>query len=257
VRSKLTSKPIEGVLSEISDLVKNGYPEIVLSGVRLGKYSGGLEMLLNELSKLKGNFLVRLSSLEVTDVSSQLLNIIRDNPNRFCQHFHLPLQSGSDTILKRMNRRYNSKEFINKIAEINAQLPDVSLTSDVIVGFPGETHEDFEQTINFVKNAEFSRLHVFTYSKRPGTAAASFEGCVSADTAKKRYIQLKEVGNKLNEAYWRGFIGKVLPAVFEDSKYFLTTNYIKALNIGHVMQGKGPFDVLIGERNGIAVAKLI
>jgi len=257
VRSKLTSKPIESVLREVSDLVKNGYPEIVLSGVRLGKYAGGLEKLLNVLSKLPGNFLVRLSSLEVTDVSPQLINIIAKNTNRFCQHFHLPLQSGSDTILKRMNRRYNSKEFINKIAKIRAQLPDVSITSDVIVGFPGETQENFEQTLNVVQKAAFSRLHVFTYSKRPGTAAASFSECVAIDVAKKRYVKLKEVGKTLSELYWRGFVGKVLPAVFENGKYFLTTNYIKALNIGPVVQGKGPFKVLISEQNGVAVAELI
>jgi len=257
VRSKLTSKPIDSVLSEVDALVKNGYPEIVLSGVRLGKYHGGLEQLLDALSKLSGNFLVRLSSLEVTDVSPQLLNIIAENTNRFCQHFHLPLQSGSDAILKRMNRHYTSKEFISKIVEIRAKLPDVSITSDVIVGFPGETEEDFEQTLNAVQKAVFSRLHVFTYSKRPGTAAASFPGCVAIDVAKKRYMKLKEVGKTLSELYWRRFVGKVLPAVFEDGKYFLTTNYIKASNIGPVVQGKGPFDVLISEQSGIVVAKLI
>lgn len=256
VRSTLTSKPIESVLSEVSELINNGYPEIVLSGVRLGKYEGGLEALLSAIAKLPGNFLIRLSSLEVTDVTPKLLNIIAQNTNRFCQHFHLPLQSGSDAILKRMNRRYNSNEFIEKIFEIKKHLPAVSITSDVIVGFPGETEADFEQTLRVVKESAFSRLHVFTYSKRHGTAAASFTDSVPANVAKNRYIKLKQVGKTQSEAYWKEFIGKVLPAIFEDGKYFLTTNYIKALNVGGALAGKGPFNVLLSEQNGVVVGSL-
>ena len=228
IRPKLYSKPIEQVVEEIKNLVSNGYPEIVLTGIHIGKYSYGLENLLEQIVSLPGNFRVRLSSIEVNEVDDKLLEAMAKNKDKICPHLHIPLQSASTNMLKKMNRHYSPKEFSEKLKNIYRLLPDAGVSTDVIVGFPGETDKDFKETENFLKENAFSRLHVFRYSPRPGTPAADFEGKVSPETAKERAKALGKMDKVLQDNFWRKFLGKTRTCVLEGSKNtLLTDNYIR------------------------------
>ena len=228
VRNKLISRPEKEVISEIENLVKHGCPEIVLTGVRLGKYFPGVESLIKKILAISGGFRVRLSSLEIGEVSQGLLKLMKDNPERVCHHLHLPLQSGSEKILKRMGRPYTAAEFAGKVKEINKVLPDAGISTDIIVGFPGESDSDFEDTLNMANGLIFSRLHVFRYSKREGTAAFGFKETVPAEKIKARSAELRELDKKLQTSFWKRFIGTVRPAVAEGGKNtLLTDNYIR------------------------------
>ncbi|MBN1822910.1 MAG: MiaB/RimO family radical SAM methylthiotransferase [Endomicrobiales bacterium] len=226
-RPKLWSRPKAEILAEIGRLAANGYPEIVLSGVRLGKCEGRLVPLLEEIAGIEGGFRVRLSSLELKEMNGALIDFCAENPGKICPYFHVPLQSASDRILKAMNRPYTSAEFADALVRIRQKLPDAGITTDVIVGFPGETEEDFRLTLDFVKKHEFSRLHVFRYSKRPGTKAADFPGEVRPEAAKRRSKILRELGGRLEEKFWRSFIGKIRPCTVEEGTgKLMTDNYI-------------------------------
>lgn len=228
VRPVLWSKPAAEVTGEIEGLVKNGYREIVLTGVHLGKYAGGLSPLVEKLVSLPGSFRLRLSSLEIGEVDGRLIELMKAHPDRICPHLHLPLQSGSDAVLERMNRKYSAGDFARTLEGIRAQLPDAGITTDVIVGFPGETDEDFQKTADFLKRRGFSRLHVFAYSLRPGTAASAFSDPVPRETVKERSLALRGLDASLQDDFWRRFIGKTRPVVREGGKNtLLTDNYIR------------------------------
>lgn len=183
VRSGNYSKPSREVLAEVKTLVANGYLEIVLCGVRLGRYNPEknylLEDLIVDILKTGSGFRLRLSSIEITEITDRLLKIMSENPDRICHHLHIPLQSGDDTILKKMNRPYTTDYFSNRLAEIRKMLPDVAVTTDVIIGFPGETEKSFENTCDFVLKNGFAKLHIFPFSPRPGTAAAKLKHLVN------------------------------------------------------------------------------
>ena len=231
VRGKMASRPEKDVLCEIKNLVGKGYPEIVLTGVRLGKYEGGLKDLLEKILKLEGEFRVRLSSLELGEVSEGLLSLMKSRPERICSHLHLPLQSGSDGILGKMRRPYTAGEFAKKILSIKKLLPDAGITTDIIAGFPGETDRDFKDTYDLAKDLELSRLHVFRYSRRDGTLASRFRDIVHPEKVKARSAALRELDKKLQALFWNRFIGTVRTAVLEGTKNtLLTDNYIR-LNI--------------------------
>jgi threonylcarbamoyladenosine tRNA methylthiotransferase MtaB len=216
------------VLGEIERLVNEGYPEVVLTGVRLGRYDRGIERLIENILKLKGDFRIRLSSLEVWEVSPRLIALMKKNPGRICRHLHLPLQSGSDKILKKMKRPYTSGKFESVVSAVLKALPDAAVSTDIIVGFPGETDKDFELTRSFAGKLGFSRLHVFRYSKREGTQAAGFKGEVPGEKAKERAKDLRALGSMLEAAFWKRFTGTVRGAVLEGSKNtYLTDNYIR------------------------------
>jgi threonylcarbamoyladenosine tRNA methylthiotransferase MtaB len=224
----MISRPEKEVLSEIRNLVKNGCPEIVLTGVRLGKYDKGLESLIKKILDIPGVFRVRLSSLELREVTDGLIKLTKDNPERICSHLHLPLQSGSDKILKRMGRPYTAGEFTRRVKEITKVLPDIAVSTDIIVGFPGETDTDFEDTYNMAKVLGFSRLHVFRYSRRECTAACSFKDNVPAEKVKARSSTLRELDKKLQKAFWKKFIGTIRQVVPEgDKNTLLSDNYIR------------------------------
>lgn len=189
VRSNLTSKPEDEVIKEIKQLQGNEVKEVVLVGIHLGqygketKYTYNLTSLLAKLSKFDG-LRIRLSSIEMREVTEEILDIIASS-NTIVPHIHIPLQSGDQAILKKMNRHYTPDEYISKITHIRTKLTNPAITSDVIVGFPGETEEQFENTAIFCNTVQFSRMHIFPYSDRSGTSAFVMPNKIS-DELKKR-----------------------------------------------------------------------
>lgn len=192
VRGNVRSKEKKDVINEIKTLVNNGHKEIVLTGIHTGNY--GVEFdnydfanLLNDIVKIKGLERLRISSIEVTELNDRVLEVIKNN-NILVDHMHIPLQSGSDSVLIRMNRKYDKKYFIDKINKIRSIRPTISITTDVIVGFPGETEEEFNETIDTIKKVNFSKLHVFPYSKRDGTAASLMDNQID-DVTKREELK--------------------------------------------------------------------
>jgi threonylcarbamoyladenosine tRNA methylthiotransferase MtaB len=221
-RGKLRSREEADIIREVENVIKNGYKEIVLSGIHLGLYgvNGGtaLLLLLEKLVRLPGLGRIRLSSIEVREVSSALIDLIADT-DKLCNHLHIPLQSGCDKILKLMNRPYDLKYFVDKIKEIRKKIPLASITTDVIVGFPGETNDDFDKTLAFVKKMKFSRLHVFPFSAHERTPAAKMENKLSREVIKKRADALRKLGNVLKKKYEKQFDNMPVAIVLENKKH--------------------------------------
>lgn len=233
-RGNVRSKKREDVLEEVGALVQNGHKEIVLTGIHTGNYGsdfGGYDFadLLGELVKIKGLERLRISSIEMNEINDRVLSLLKNNPI-LVDHMHIPLQSGSDAILQAMNRKYNKKEFINKINVIRKIRPQISITTDVIVGFPGETEDDFNEMIETIQSTSFSKLHVFPYSKRKGTVAESMEDQVAEVVKKERARVLLQVSKELEKKYMKQFISKevvFIPEVYKDG-YIIghTGNYL-------------------------------
>lgn len=233
-RGSVRSKQREDILNEIDHLTLNGHKEIVLTGIHTGNYGSEFDNydfadLLNEIVKIKKLSRIRISSIEITELNDRVLEIIKNN-NVLVDHLHIPLQSGSDEILKLMNRKYDTKYFIEKINKIRKIRPDISITTDVIVGFPNETDKNFNETIETIKKVDFSKLHVFPYSKREGTKAATMEGQVKEEVKKQRVMELLKLSKELENKYMNKFIGKTLtfiPEVYKDG-YLIghTGNYL-------------------------------
>ena len=233
-RGSVRSKPREDILNEIDHLTLNGHKEIVLTGIHTGNYGSEFDNydfadLLNEIVKIKKLSRIRISSIEITELNDRVLEIIKNN-NVLVDHLHIPLQSGSDEILKLMNRKYDTKYFIEKINKIRKIRPDISITTDVIVGFPNETDKNFNETIETIKKVNFSKLHVFPYSKREGTKAATMEGQIKEEVKKQRVMELLKLSKELENKYMNKFIGKTLtfiPEVYKDG-YLIghTGNYL-------------------------------
>ena len=198
-RGGLRSKDENEVIKEITTLVNNGYKEIVLTGIHTGRYGierdTSLEELLNKLVKIPNIFRIRLSSIEINEITDGILDLIKNN-KIMAKHLHIPLQSGSDKILKLMNRKYNLEYFINKIELIRKEIPDISITTDLIVGFPGETEEDFKNTLDTLEKIKFTKIHTFPYSKREGTPAASMPNQIPGNIKKERVHKVLEISNK-------------------------------------------------------------
>lgn len=233
-RGSVRSKPREDILNEIDHLTLNGHKEIVLTGIHTGNYGSEFDNydfadLLNEIVKIKKLSRIRISSIEITELNDRVLEIIKNN-NVLVDHLHIPLQSGSDEILKLMNRKYDTKYFIEKINKIRKIRPDISITTDVIVGFPNEIDKNFNETIETIKKVDFSKLHVFPYSKREGTKAATMEGQIKEEIKKQRVMELLKLSKELENKYMNKFIGKTLtfiPEVYKDG-YLIghTGNYL-------------------------------
>lgn len=231
-RGPIRSKKADTVIKEINDIVDNGFNEVVLSGIHTGKYNDNgiklsdlIERILNE-TKLKR---LRLSSIEINEIDDKLLDLMAKS-NVLANHLHLPLQSGSDTILKLMNRPYDTKYFIDKVNKIRSIRPNIALTTDVIVGFPYETEELFLETKKFVKDVGFAYLHVFPYSKRNGTKAASMPQ-INGLIKKIRSADLNTVSKLLQLNYYDSNINNIEEVLFEqrDGDYLIghTSNFIK------------------------------
>lgn len=248
VRGRVRSRPADSVADEVARLAANGYPEIVLTGIHLGAYGldtpsssslvprprspelmeekiedeeeergrgrAGRPSLLTLIERLLGTpglRRLRLSSLELREATDELAALIAASPI-LCPHLHIPLQSGDDAVLRAMNRRYTAAEFLRRIEAIRARIPEPAITTDIIVGFPGETAQQFRRTLAVAREAAFSRIHVFPYSDRPGTPAALLPGKLPWPVIKARRDELKALAAELMDAFHRRFLGRtVLP----------------------------------------------
>lgn len=233
VRGKCRSKDKDKVISEIKALVNNGYQEVVLTGIHTGNYGVDLDTnfatLLKELVKIEGLKRLRISSIEITELTDEVLEVLKTSPI-IVDHLHIPLQAGSDEILKAMNRKYNLSYFFEKIKKIREIRPNISITTDVIVGFPGETTELFEQTIKTCRDLEFAKIHVFPYSERQGTKAMELPNHIESNEKKRRARELLLVSKELEITYANKFLNKQVEVLIEEDKdgysYGHTSNYL-------------------------------
>jgi threonylcarbamoyladenosine tRNA methylthiotransferase MtaB len=239
VRGASRSVPPERIEAHLLSLLRDGYREIVLTGVNTGDYGRDLEptvslsALLRRLLDRCGASRLRLNSLEPLTITSDIIALFRDE-SRLARHLQVPLQSGSDAVLRRMRRNYRRATYLDRIEKLHAVVPGIGLGADVIVGFPGETDGDFDQTLRFIEAAPLAYLHVFSWSPRPGTDAAGFAGHVPAETVRERSRRLRALGAEKAWRFRRSFEGKTLEAVAlggTDSsgrQRVLTSNFIEA-----------------------------
>lgn len=233
-RGKVRSKDPKLVIEEVKNLISEGHKEVVLTGIHTGHYGSDINYkfsnLLKDLVKIKGLERLRISSIEITEITNDVLDVLKENSN-LVSHMHIPLQSGSNEILKLMNRKYDKEYFIDKINKIRSIRPDISITTDVIVGFPSETEELFNETIETINKIKFSKIHVFPFSLRKGTKAEEIPNHVDDVTKKKRVKELVELSYSLENSYMNKFINKnvlLLPEIYKDG-YLIghTDNYLK------------------------------
>jgi threonylcarbamoyladenosine tRNA methylthiotransferase MtaB len=218
-RGLMRSRDPESVVSQANKLVEAGYKEIVLTGIHTGGYGEDLEdynlaKLLWDLDKVDGLERIRISSIEASQITEEVIDVL-NRSDKMCRHLHIPLQAGDDEVLRRMRRKYTTDEFRRKIMRLHEAMPGVAITTDVIVGFPGETDERFQTGYAFMKEMNFAEMHVFPYSKRTGTPAAKFEDQVEEDVKNGRVHQLIQLSNELSLAYSKNFIGEVLEIIPE------------------------------------------
>ena len=219
-RGPLRSRSLENIKDEVEKLVAAGFSEVVLIGIHLGAYGKELKNGTSLTDAVKaalavtGLARVRLGSLESVEVGEDLLDLMASD-ERVQRQLHLPLQTGCDDVLKSMHRPYDTKIFAELIQKIRAKLPDVAITTDVIVGFPGETEENFAATKEFVRSCGFSKIHIFPFSPRKGTPAASFSGVVSEKVKQRRAVELAEVDRESQEKYCESMLDKTVTVLFE------------------------------------------
>ena len=233
-RGPVRSKDKDLIIDEIKTLIKKGHEEIVLTGIHTGHYGSDLKdynfaKLLSEIVKIEGLKRLRISSIEITEITDEVMDIIRNNPV-IVDHMHIPLQSGSNTILKLMNRKYDKEYFIDRINKLRSIRPDISITTDIIVGFPGETDELFTETLETVDKIKFSKIHVFPFSLRNGTKAEELPNHIDQVTKKERVRKLIDISTNLEIEYAKKFIGKkvtYIPETYKDGYlYGHTGNYL-------------------------------
>ncbi len=229
-RGNVRSKEMNLVIKEISTLVDNGYKEVVLTGIHTGHYGQDLENtdfsdLLRELEKIDKLKRIRISSVESKELNDKFMDTLRES-KKIVNHIHIPLQSGSDTILKAMNRRYKMEDFYKKIDEIRSIRPNIAITTDVIVGFPGETDELFDETVDSIMKIGFTELHVFPYSPREGTPAAKMKNQVDGNLKKERVRKLISLSEMLKNKYYSNLVGT--------TEELLVEKYIDGYLVGHL-----------------------
>ena len=236
-RGKARSKKYEDVVAEVSNLVLNGYQEVVLTGIHTGRYGQdlekmNLEKLLRRLVEIPNIYRIRLSSIEVNEVTEGIMDLMKSS-DIIARHLHIPLQSGSDKILRKMNRCYNVGEFEEKIKKIRAIDSDISLTTDLIVGFPGETEEDFQETLSTLKRIGFTKIHTFPYSKRENTPASVMKNQVDGLVKKRMVKEVLKLSHEMERNFYEKYLGRTLAGLSECSKKgnvsILTSNYIQVL----------------------------
>ena len=221
VRGRVRSRTVEDVLDEVRTLAGNGYQEVVLTGIHLSSYgidfdgNRHLLSLIQAVHQIEGIRRIRLGSLEPGIITDEFARALSDLP-KMCPHFHLSLQSGCDDTLKRMNRRYTSEEYYEKCCILRRYFDNPALTTDVIVGFPGETEEEFQKSRDFVDKVDFYETHIFKYSRREGTRAAAMENQVSEQEKARRSAVLIELGEKKRKAYEQSFLGKEVEVLVEE-----------------------------------------
>ncbi len=231
VRPNLISRPVEHIVDETQRLVEQGFREIILTGIHLGHY--GLDWnrnrkpdewvqltdLVDSLARLPGKFRVRLSSIEATEAPRRLIDAVTANADRIAPHFHLCLQSGSDSVLRRMRRRWSTKLFVDRCDLIRQKISKPAITTDVIVGFPGETDTEFEETMKTCRDAGFSKMHIFPFSARRGTEAAEYPDQVAPDVKLERVKRLTVLEQELQKQYFESLMGETLEELVESRKH--------------------------------------
>jgi threonylcarbamoyladenosine tRNA methylthiotransferase MtaB len=227
VRPALSSRPAHEILEEIGRLVANGYREIVLTGIHLGHYGVEwnrgrpkaqwmrLSHLLAQIAEIAGDFRVRLSSIEATEVTRELIEVMSSHPRKICPHLHISMQSGSDAVLARMRRRWGARRFVDRCRLLSERLDRPAITTDIIVGFPGETEADFDATCQVAEEVGFSKIHIFPFSARKGTLAATMPGQVAPQTKADRVRRLADLESELRARYFAGLLGHELEVLIE------------------------------------------
>ena len=245
VRGSVRSKNFETVIKEAKLLTQKGHKEIVLTGIHTGHYMDNnhdLTDLINELSKIDDLLRIRISSIEITELNDKFLNMLSEN-KKVCDHLHIPLQAGSDENLKKMNRKYDLKYYEEKIKKIRMIRPDISITTDIIVGFPYETDELFNETLEFSRKMNFSKIHVFPYSIRIGTSAANMPNQVDEKVKKERVKKLMDLSEVMEKEYYNKFVGKELDILVEEcdnnvsighSSNYLMVTLNETLEVGQI-----------------------
>ena len=253
-RGVARSRDKDEIISEIKELIKNRFLEFVITGIHTAHY--GLDLkdvtfssLIEEILDIDGLYRLRISSIEESEIDDKFIELLKNRSN-IANHLHMPLQSGSRSVLKRMKRKYNVDDFINKVNRIREARPDIAITTDVIVGFPGETDEEFNETVEFIKKVNFAELHVFPFSAREGTPAYSYENQVSPEVKAKRVQILLELSEKLKEEYRKQFIGQELEVIIEEkdkktglmighsSNYLLLGEQLPESSVGQIVKIK-------------------
>jgi threonylcarbamoyladenosine tRNA methylthiotransferase MtaB len=258
VRGRMTSRSMEDIVREAERIAASGYKEIVITGVHLGAYGVDIERevdigeILKQIHPIEGIERIRFSSIEPMNFPDDLVDRMAALP-KCMPHFHLPLQAGNDTILRRMRRRYTTSQYARLVEKLRATFPDVGITTDVMVGFPGETDKVFEESLRFVEEIGFSQLHVFRYSPRRGTPAVDYPDQVPPGVSAARSARMIDLGNRLGNAFKRRMLGKKVKVLVEDSREGemgqlagFTPNYLRVL-----------LDVPASEINRITSVKLV
>ncbi len=227
VRPTMYSRPAADIVNEVRGLIETGHREIVLTGIHLGHYGVDfnrqrprsewtrLATLVRQLCEIPEDFRVRLSSIEATEVTKDLIEVLRDYPEKVAPHLHVCLQSGSDRILQRMDRRWNAKRIVDRCQAVAEVLDDPAMTTDVIVGFPGESEDDFAETLDVCRQIGFSKIHSFPFSARKGTPAAEFPDQIDAEVKAERMRRLAELEVALRDEYFGKLMGKPLRVLVE------------------------------------------
>ena len=213
VRGRSRIRPADEAVEEIARLASGGFREVVLTGIHLGRHPG-LPGIVRRSSGIDGLLRLRLSSIEALEVTDDLLEAVVSSANA-CPHFHLPLQSGSDAVLRRMNRPYSVEQFLAVVGRIRSRIEDAAISADIIVGFPGETDADFAATLAAARRAEFGRIHAFRYSDRPGTPASDMPGKCGTHIVMPRMDVMKRLAAELAQAYHQRFIGRTIEVLVE------------------------------------------
>jgi threonylcarbamoyladenosine tRNA methylthiotransferase MtaB len=235
-RGKSRCDSIDNIIKNANDIADKGIKEIIITGVNIGEFKDkhdnrNFSDLIKELDKIERIERYRISSIEPNLISDEVIKLVK-NSEKFMPHFHIPMQSGSDIVLGKMKRRYQTKLYRTKIEKIVSEVEDVCIGADVIVGFPGETNEEFDKTLNFIKDLPLSYLHVFTYSERENTPAIDMDGVVSKSDRADRSKQLRILSNKLQRAFYEKYLDTEHTALFEQENkegylFGFTDNYIK------------------------------
>lgn len=259
VRGRLKSKPIKDIVKEVKGLVQNGFKEIVLTGICLGAWgrdmcfghiarrvglcAANLVDVLKSLDKVDGDFRIRLSSIEPKYIADDLIDFMGQS-RRMCAHLHIPFQSGDDDVLKLMNRPYTSMEYMTIVDRVRARMPQIALTTDILIGFPGESGARFKNTMDFVKAVAPSRTHIFTFSRREGTTAYDMPDTVDRSILKKRYDSMRTVTLEIADMYKKSFLGKEL-SILVETKRDRSTGLLKGYSDNYIqVLFAGPDDIM-------------
>jgi threonylcarbamoyladenosine tRNA methylthiotransferase MtaB len=262
VRGRERSRSQGDVIAEVRTRAAEGYKEVVLTGTRIGSYEheGGLQELVKRMLSESEVQRLRLSSLEPCDLTPEFLSLWKDR--RLCPHIHLPLQSGSDAGLQRMGRAYATADYERAAAMAREAIPDLSLTTDLMVGFPGESEEEFNESYRFCERMGFAATHVFPYSARPGTKAARMAGKVGDGEKKRRCQLMLDLAHRSNCSFRERFAGRSVNVLWEGNKdgiwFGLTENYLRVFLPSQEYLGNRVLATkVVGQRDGILVGELM